>query len=283
MTLVVWLFVVVFLVSAAVTGLTTVFSLCAAARPGAPEFLSRPCRHRRVACRLYGLATGMVSQCVMILTYPLGPLVGRAPRPASDPDAPTVVCLHGLYHNAAAFLLLRPVLARYGLRRALCLSYRSLGTDFETTAKELLARVRREAPGEGPLLFLGHSLGGLMARRLMAEPDIARRTRAAVTLGAPHRGSALAVLALGRLGRGLVPESPLFQTIAAWADPPDAALLSLASPVDNMVMPLSGLVVGRAGWVEEACPPVSHVAMLYAPAVARRAASFLAGAAGVCR
>jgi len=282
-TLVVWFLTVVCLVSAAVTALTTVFSLSEAARHGAPGFLLRPCRHRHAVCRLYGIATGLASQCVMLLTYPLGPFVGRPPTQASDPNAPTVVCLHGLYHNAAAFLLMRPVLARHGLRRVLCLSYRSLGTDFEAVATALAARVRREAPGDGPLLFLGHSLGGLLARRIMAEADIARRTRAAVTLGTPHGGSTLARLALGRLGRGLVPESPLFPALDALPNPPGAALLSLASPVDNMVMPLAGLVVGRPGWTEEACPPVSHVAMLYAPAVARRAAAFLAGAAAPVR
>lgn len=283
MTLVVWLLTAVCLVSAAVTALTTVFALSAAARHGAPGFLLGPCRHRRAACRLYGIATGLASQCFMLLTYPLGPFVGRPPTPTPDPNVPTVVCLHGLYHNAAAFLLLRPVLARHGLRRVLCLSYRSMGTDFEAVATALAARLRREAPGEGPLLFLGHSLGGLVARRLMAEADIARRTRAAVTLGTPHGGSALARLAVGRLGRGLVPEGPLFPVIDALPDPPGAALLSLASPVDNMVMPLAGLAVGRSGWTEEACPPVSHVAMLYAPAVARRAAAFLAGAAACHR
>ncbi len=230
---------------------------------------------------LAGVATGLASQAALVLTYPLGRLgcrPGRTRRSAG-PGTPTVVCLHGLYHNAAAFLALGPALGRAGLPQVLCLAYSSFGGDFETVAQGLLARLRRSLPPQAPLLFLDHSLGGLLARRLAAEPDIGKRTLALVTLGAPHRGSELAALAVGRLGRGLVPGSPLFGMLDGLPDPPGAALLSLASPVDNMVIPLEGLVVGRPGWREEATPPVSHVAMLYHPAVTGRAAAFLRDAA----
>uniref|UniRef100_I2Q3K1 Thioesterase domain protein n=1 Tax=Desulfovibrio sp. U5L TaxID=596152 RepID=I2Q3K1_9BACT len=260
-----------------VAGLTYGFFLRSLRHRQPPAFL-RACRERPVVCLALGVATGLASQATLVLTYPLGRLVGR-PGPPAGPGRPTVVCLHGLYHNAAAFLALRPALGRAGLPHVLCLDYSSFGAEFETVAQGLLARLRRDLPPDAPLLFLGHSLGGLLARRLAAEPDIGPRTLALVTLGAPHRGSELAVLAVGRLGRGLVPGSPLFATLAALPDPPGAALLSLASPVDNMVIPLEGLALGRPGWREEATAPVSHVAMLYHPAVTGRAAAFLRNAA----
>lgn len=248
-------------------------------RAAAPAFLTRDCRGRagRARCLLRGLLTSLGSQFVTGLLYPLGPLAGwLARRSCRRRTGPTVVCLHGLYHNPAAFLALRPALARRGLRRVLYPGYRSFGTDFERVAQKLLAGLRAGPPG--PLLFVGHSLGGVLARRLMAEPDIARRTLAAVTLGSPHGGSALAVCAPGRLGRALVPGGPIVMAVEALPDPPGAALLSLASPADNMVAPLTGLCIGRPGWREEATPAVSHVAMLYHPAVIARAADFLARA-----
>lgn len=266
----------------AVTVLTAFFALRAAARQDAPdEFLLRPCRGRRTVCRVICLATGLVSQFTMLLTYPLGPLVGRSMGLRNRADRPVVVCLHGLYHNGAAFLGLRLVLARCGFRRVLCLTYPSLGRDFEAIAVDLLTRVRREVSADTPLLFWGHSLGGLLVRRIMAEPDIAWRTRAAVTLGTPHRGSTLAGLAVGGLGRSLVPQSPLFSALEALPDPPGAALLSLASPMDNMVIPLSGLVVGRSAWIEEATAPVSHVSLLYHPGILKRSVLFLRDAPAV--
>ncbi len=269
--------VLVVLPAVFVAGLTYTLFLRVQGRREPPTFL-RACRDRPVACLASGIATSLASQATLILTYALGPLVGRAGRPAG-PGRATVVCLHGLYHNASAFLALRPALARAGLPHVLVLTYPSFGSDFESLARDLLARLRRTLPADAPLLFLGHSLGGLLARRLAAEPDIARRTFGLVTLGSPHQGSELARLAVGRLGRGLVPDSPLFPALCALPDPPGAALLSLASPVDNMVMPLDGLVVGRPGWREEATAPISHVAMLYHPAVIRRATRFLRDAA----
>ncbi|MEA5088182.1 alpha/beta hydrolase [Solidesulfovibrio sp.] len=268
------------LVAVAATTVSQVWALCAALRHAPPRFLESACRGRRLRCRFLALVTSLGGYCAMGLTLPLGPLVGRAPRRTPRCAEPVVVCLHGLYHNPAAFLCFRPALTRRGFGLVLCPGYSSLGTDFEAVAQALAARLRVWLPPDAPLCFLGHSLGGLLARRLMAEADLGRRTLACVTLGAPHGGSSLAALAFGRLGRGLVPGGPVCRIVAALPDPPEVALLSLASPVDAMVTPLAGLAVGRPGWREEATPAVSHLGMLWHPAVIARTAGFLAVAAG---
>jgi hypothetical protein len=262
------------LLSLAATGLTYAFFGLALARERSNRF-TLVWRARGAACLVGGVGTSCVSQLVMGLTYPLGPIVGARSGHPPAPGQPAVVCLHGLYHNAAAFLAIRPALVRGGLGQVYCPTYRSLGTDFETEAARLLVAVRQAVAPDAPLLFCGHSLDGLFIRRLIAEPDIGRRTLAAVTLGTPHRGSALAALALGRLGRSLRPGGPLFAALDRLPDPSGAALLALASPVDNMVLPLSGLDVGRPAWREETTPPVSHMAMLYHPAVIARTVDFL--------
>ncbi|WP_300160325.1 thioesterase domain-containing protein [Solidesulfovibrio sp.] len=269
------------LAALAATAVSHGFAWAVARRRATPPFLERPCEDRRARCRLLGLATSLVGFLGMGLTYPLGPVVGRPPARRPRPGEPVVVCLHGLYHNPAAFLRLRPALVRRGLGFVVCPGYACLGrgADFEAVAQTLAARLRAELPADAPLLFLGHSLGGALARRLAAEPDLGGRTLAAVTLGAPHGGSALAVLAVGRLGRSLVPSGPVARILEGLPDPPGAALLSLASPVDAMVVPLAALAVGRPAWREEATPAVSHVAMLWHPAVVARAAGFLAQAA----
>lgn len=46
--------------------------------------------------------------------------------------------------------------------------------------------------GDGPLILVGHSMGGLDARYLAARLDPERRVRAVVTIGTPHRGSPIA-------------------------------------------------------------------------------------------
>lgn len=235
---------------------------------GQNVLLGRACPGRAAACLALGAASAVIAQLVLFFTYPLGPLLAarwRAGRPT--PGRPAVVCLHGLYHNPAAFLAIRPALVRAGCARVVVPAYRSYGTDFETEAKRLAEAVRQWIPADAPLCFLGHSLGGLMARRLAAEPDLGRRTLAIVTLGTPHQGSALAVLALGRLGRSLRPGSPLLARLARLPDPPGARCTALCSPVDGLVAPDAGLDPGRPGWRVVLTPPASHVAMLYHPAV----------------
>jgi hypothetical protein len=267
------------LVAVAAMAVSQLWALCAALRHAPPPFLAAACRGRRLRCRLLALVTSLGGYCAMGLTLPLGPLVGRAPRRMPRRGDPVVICLHGLYHNPAAFLCFRPALARRGFGLVLCPGYPSLGTDFEAVARALAARLRAWLPPDASLCFLGHSLGGLLARRLMAEADLGSRSLACVTLGAPHGGSSLAALAFGRLGRGLVPGGPVCRIVAALPDPSDVALLSLASPVDAMVTPLAGLAVGRPGWREEATSAVSHLGMLWHPAVIARAVAFLAEAA----
>lgn len=70
----------------------------------------------------------------------------------------------------------------------------------------VLAAAERRRP-LAPLVLVGHSRGGLIARRLVeTRPEAAGRVRALITLGSPHAGSGLALiasrcnLAIGALG-----------------------------------------------------------------------------------
>lgn len=53
-----------------------------------------------------------------------------------------------------------------------------------------------EATGNGPIVLIGHSMGGIDARYLASKLDPERRVRAVVTVGTPHRGSPMARWAL---------------------------------------------------------------------------------------
>jgi pimeloyl-ACP methyl ester carboxylesterase len=283
MTILGWLIALPLAVGAAVAGVSYGAFGWFAVR-GRAGLLSRACPGRRAVCLARGLASALAAQAIMVAAYPLGPLYkarAKAGRPGNGQDedtAPAVVCLHGLYHNPSAFWRIRWALGRAGINRVLMLGYPSLRDDFETEAVRQAARLRQLVGPDVPLCFLGHSLGGLMARRLAAEPDFCGRTRCVVTLGTPHQGSALARLAVGKLGRSLTPESRLFGCLNALPDPPGARLVALASPVDNLVVPDGGLMPDRPGWELELTEPVSHVAMLYAGATVARAVALVAAA-----
>jgi triacylglycerol lipase len=55
--------------------------------------------------------------------------------------------------------------------------------------------------GDEPVHLIGHSMGGLDARRLLVDPKWQRRVLSLTTIGTPHLGSSLADFAKLRVGR----------------------------------------------------------------------------------
>jgi hypothetical protein len=95
-----------------------------------------------------------------------------------------------------------------GRARILTWGYNTIITKFyESTnknnvfahAKNLLAALKRERPESRPIIFVAHSLGGILVKEVLRRSsestqdslnDIVRSTSAVVFLGTPHRGSA---------------------------------------------------------------------------------------------
>lgn len=198
-----------------------------------------------------------------------------------------VILVHGLYHNPAAWFVLRLKLARAGFTEVRCFGYASFGRSFEAIAGDLADLVLDVAGGAsgGRVALVGHSLGGLVIRAACADARLAcgdaGRVAGVVTLGTPHGGSTLAAMfGLGRLARGLAPGGEVISLVRALPCC-SAPGLSLFSPTDGMVLPLSGSFLDererRAGWTERALPPTSHVGLLYSRAAARQTVAFLRG------
>jgi pimeloyl-ACP methyl ester carboxylesterase len=221
---------------------------------------------------LRGLGFGLLEMPLLLATYPLGWL----PCWQRRGPAPAVLLVHGLYHNHAAWLLFRRRLLRAGFPHLRSFAYNSFGPAFQDLAERLVQAVlalHAEAP-ERKVALIGHSLGGLLLRVAASDPRLSGKIACLVTLGSPHRGSTLARLALGGLGRSLRPESGLFGELDGVCGPRDLPRLALVSPVDNMVLPAANLEP-PSGWERAAVPPMGHVAMLYRAAPARLAAAFL--------
>lgn len=71
---------------------------------------------------------------------------------------------------------------------------------IEFRAQRLGYRIQTAFPDE-PVHIIGHSMGGLDARRLMAEPSWRKRILSLTTIGTPHLGSHLADFAKLKVGR----------------------------------------------------------------------------------
>lgn len=225
---------------------------------------------------LRGVVSGMVATAIVIVTFPLG-LLPRSRRDADTAgERPPVLLVHGLYHNAGAWLLYRWWLRRAGYDRVETFQYSSWGRSFEALQAELSKTVDRLFSCAGrPVILVGHSLGGLLCRACAGDAALEGKIAALVSLGSPHQGSKLAVLALGSLGRSLLYRGDLIVGVEDRPLPASLPRLAVVSPVDSMVLPNEALQPRGDGWEVHQTPPVSHVSLLYHPGTARRVLSFL--------
>lgn len=159
----------------------------------------------------------------------------------------------------------RPVLLLYGFfstRRALDVLERRLRRDdycvfslhlggfrktFNTRGIDDLAeyvrtkveRIYLRNPGLGPLTIIGHSKGGLIGAYYVKKLGGWRRTRALVTLGTPHAGTAAAYAALpfGLLAPSLwqmIPRSSFLRRLQRAPWPPGVRHVSIYSREDRV-------------------------------------------------
>ena len=269
-----------------ISGLTYILFWYEAANTPHPSHASAcPGARGLLRCVAAGFLTSVSSQLMIYLTYPFG-FLKRLWKPAPSPgcERPPVLLVHGLYHNASAWHLYKWLLRRRGYEKVFAWSYNTKKHDFWQLAAQLKGVVREASGwcGGEPVILIGHSLGGLLTRAAIADPDTAALVGAAVILGAPNRGSKLSALALGRLGRSLKYGGPLAARLAALPSPRGMPKLNVYSPLDNMVLPTSSLEIRQDGWVEEQTAPISHVSMLYHIPTIRMVLDFLDEAVPVC-
>lgn len=121
-----------------------------------------------------------------------------APRPASRRAA---VLIHGLYHNPTVLSGMAAVLKRDGMEVA-NLSYSSARAPFGDTA-DRVARVAASLVEDGveSVCFVGHSLGGLLAREAAAKAvRQGVQVDGMVLIGSPARGARIAAMVARLVG-----------------------------------------------------------------------------------
>jgi triacylglycerol lipase len=143
---------------------------------------------------------------------------------------------------------------------------------FVPALEQAASRVLRET-GAPRLIVLAHSMGGLVARAWLLEhgPDKVARI---ITLGTPHRGTALANYGWGAnsrqmrwQGRGLQGEaSTWLRSLDANEDPAQRDLItSIWSYHDNIVSPQESSRLAGARNLEVA--GIGHVTLAFSPTV----------------
>ena len=190
-----------------------------------------------------------------------------------------VLLVHGYGCSRAAWWWLRRRLEAAGWSVAtinlepVCASIEHYVDPLARRIDEVLAQT-----GADRLLLVGHSMGGLVARRYLQRFGNARVAKL-VTLGTPHHGSQLARIGAGENARQMRPHGDWLRALANPAPLLDTVVIY--SPHDNFVMPQANLELPGAS--HRAIDGLGHLAMLYSPRVGRALLAALAadgGAAG---
>jgi pimeloyl-ACP methyl ester carboxylesterase len=137
--------------------------------------------------------------------------------------------------------------------------------EFATCLEKVLAEVTG-ATGQPKAILVCHSMGGLIARALLAAHG-AGRIAGVVTLGSPHHGTALAPLGHGENARQMRQGSDFLRSLEGAEGPsgPGVAALSVYTVHDNLVSPQDS---SRLRWARNvALSGVGHLAMLCDPRV----------------
>jgi triacylglycerol lipase len=138
---------------------------------------------------------------------------------------------------------------------------------IDTYAARIDAAVRRLAQATGrPPIVVGHSMGGLAARRWLAQPGNLDRAAHLVTIGTPHAGTWIARLALSLNGTQMRQGGPWLAALAARETPAHHARFTcFYSHCDNIVFPASTATLPGAD--NRHLSGVAHVHMAFRPEV----------------
>lgn len=204
---------------------------------------------------------------------------------------PTVILLHGIWMPGTIMGPLRHRLEnRFGYECRL-FDYPSLSNNLDENAERLAEHVGYV--GSKSVALVGHSLGGLVSLRMLAQWHDSPVTRV-VCLGSPLMGSqAASVLNRYAWGRAILgnclPQAILTDEGSAWAE--EAATLAevgviagnRATGLGRLVGGFEGPNDGTVSVAETRLPgikdhlvmPVSHTGMVFSSGVAEQTAAFL--------
>lgn len=126
---------------------------------------------------------------------------------------------------------------------------------FDRTAKRL-ASVARMASAGRPLVLIGHSLGGLLARHAVEFEALSPKLL--LSIATPHQGTERATGVPGSLGRALRPNSDILANLPSTSRVPHVALVAGA---DTVVVPLAS--AAASGAVVHTLPSVGHNEILF--------------------
>jgi triacylglycerol lipase len=207
-----------------------------------------------------------------------------APRGDGDPKGP-IVLIHGFGGWSRGLLPLERHLRASTGRDVVRLQLGAGLDGIDHLAQRAAAKIDRVA-GEarrGQVDVVGHSMGGLVAAFVAKHLDARERIRRVVTLGTPHRGTALALSGMRYLGRiagaleHMVPGCAFLAALDRAPLPDGAALVSVAGLGDLVVPAPCTRLPRRARHHNRSLSAADHWGLIYASEAQALVARLLRG------
>ena len=207
-------------------------------------------------------------------------LTGRwKPAEALAPDGQRpVIFVHGLGGKRGNFLPMQTWFRLHGRSRLYGVGLDG-GSSIELLGERLRAFVGEVLavnglPADSQVDLVAHSMGGLVARCALEDPETQRRVACLVTLGTPHAGSHAARFLTTEQALGIRPDSPLLQRLAAQAPwTSSTRLICFSSRADVLVLPAESAHV--EGAENHELEGLTHYGYLLRPKCWRRIADEL--------
>jgi triacylglycerol lipase len=196
------------------------------------------------------------------LLYPFALTKKNRQRFKPQPGLNTVVLIHGYLANPSSLLPIYSYLRLHGVSNLLSFRYKSRES-AEGSARKLKQFLADHVDG-GRVDFVGHSLGGIIARIYIQMLGGYRRSDRCITLGSPHAGTYNAYWVPSRIGEDLRPESILMKRLRENFPKGDSTrYISISGTRDNIILPRSNAKHQESHCVEG----LGHLGLLWSPKV----------------
>jgi len=151
---------------------------------------------------------------------------------------PLIILIHGIFGKSDHFWLMRRRFKSRSIPNVLTFRYESVSKSLDENCESLrdfLLRIKSKT-GMSEVILVGHSLGGLIAHQYAVAFGKSGEVKAVVALGAPFRGTRLAVLAVTAKARSLAPSNPVFTDIIS-SRLENTRFISVYSRYDQFILP----------------------------------------------
>jgi triacylglycerol lipase len=150
-----------------------------------------------------------------------------------------IILIHGVIDNRSVFAMLRRGLQRRGFGRIISLNYSPLTDDVRVVADRLETLVERVCleTGYERVHVIGHSMGGFVARYFVQRMGGDARVHTLVTLGTPHKGTAVAELVPHPVTRQMRRDSDITRQLTAPAPGCHTRFVAIWSDLDHLILP----------------------------------------------